>query len=75
MAGNTAVRSQGSWWEQFPHERIPGDQITLYVHPKNPGRMRDLGSDGQPRPWILGIHFVDRARKIGGVYERLLTVD
>ncbi|HUO36060.1 MAG TPA: M24 family metallopeptidase [Candidatus Acidoferrum sp.] len=60
---------------QFPHERIPGDKITLYVHPKNPNRMRDLGADGQTRHWILEIHFVDRARKIGGFYEELLTVD
>jgi Xaa-Pro dipeptidase len=60
---------------QFPHERIPGDKITLYVHPHNPGRMRDLGPDGQPRHWILEIHFVDRARQIGGFFEQLLTVD
>jgi Xaa-Pro dipeptidase len=60
---------------QFPHERIPGDKITLYVHPQNPSRMRDLGADGQPRHWILEIHFVDRARKIGGFYEQLLTID
>jgi Xaa-Pro dipeptidase len=60
---------------QFPHERIPGDKITLYVHPQNPNRMRNLGADGQPRHWILEIHFVDRARKIGGFYEQLLTVD
>lgn len=60
---------------QFPHERIPGDKITLYVHPENPNRMRDLGADGRSRHWILEIHFVDRIRKIGGFYEQLLTVD
>jgi Xaa-Pro dipeptidase len=60
---------------QFPHERIPGDKITLYVHPQNPNRMRNLGADGQPRHWILEIHFVDRTRKIRGFYEQLLTVD
>jgi hypothetical protein len=60
---------------QFPHERIPGDKITLYLHPQNPNRMRNLGVDGQPRHWILEIHFVDRARKIGGFYEQFLTVD
>ena len=60
---------------QFPHERIPGDKVTLYVHPENPRRMRDLGADGEPRHWILEIHFVDRARKIGAFYEQLLTVD
>jgi Xaa-Pro dipeptidase len=29
---------------QFPHERIPGDKVTLYVHPKNLNRMRDRHS-------------------------------
>src|SRR6204780_5430191 len=59
---------------QFPHERIPGDKVTLYVHPENQRRMRDLDSNGQERHWILEIHFVDRARQIGGFYEELLTV-
>jgi Xaa-Pro dipeptidase len=59
---------------QFPHERIPQDKISLYVHPKNNLRMRDTHANGQPRHWILEIHFVDRAREIGGFYEELLTV-
>ena len=59
---------------QFPHERIAGDKVTLYVHPDNPRRMRDLDAEGQERHWILEIHFVDRARQIGGFYEELLTV-
>jgi Xaa-Pro dipeptidase len=59
---------------QFPHERIPGDKVTLYVHPDNPRRMRGLDANGQERHWILEIHFVDRARQIGGFYEELLTV-
>jgi Xaa-Pro dipeptidase len=59
---------------QFPHERIPGDMVSLYVHPDNPVRMRDLDANGQERHWILEIHFVDRARGIGGFYEELLTV-
>jgi Xaa-Pro dipeptidase len=59
---------------QFPHERIAGDKVTLYVHPENPNRMRGLDAEGQERHWILEIHFVDRARGIGGFYEELLTV-
>lgn len=59
---------------QFPHERIPNDKVTLYSHPGNPRRMRDLDANGQERHWILEIHFVDRARQIGGFYEELLTV-
>jgi len=59
---------------QFPHERIPNDKVTLYVHPGNPRRMRSLDANGQERHWILEIHFVDRTRQIGGFYEELLTV-
>jgi Xaa-Pro dipeptidase len=59
---------------QFPHERIADDKITLYVHPRNHRPMRDLGGDGEPRHWILEIHFVDRARAIGGFFEELLTL-
>jgi Xaa-Pro dipeptidase len=59
---------------QFPHERISGDKVSLYVHPDNPAVMRQLDENGQQRHWILEIHFVDRARQIGGFYEELLTV-
>jgi Xaa-Pro aminopeptidase len=59
---------------QFPHERIAGDKITLYVHPENHNRMRALDASGQFRHWIFEIHFVDRARQIGGFYEELLTI-
>jgi Xaa-Pro dipeptidase len=59
---------------QFPHERIPGDKVTLYVHPDNPNRMRGLDAEGNERHWIFEIHFVDRARQIGGFYEELLTI-
>src|SRR6202050_5086705 len=54
---------------QFPHERIPGDKVSLYVHPDNPLRMRGVDEFGQERHWILEIHFVDRARQIGGFYD------
>jgi Xaa-Pro dipeptidase len=59
---------------QFPHERIPEDKVTLYVHPENKNRMRDKGATGEERHWILEIHFVDRARQFGGFYEELLTI-
>jgi hypothetical protein len=58
----------------FPHERIADDKVTLYVHPDNPNKMRDLGADGQERHWIFEIHFIDRGRQIGGFFEELLTV-
>ncbi|MGA9040381.1 MAG: M24 family metallopeptidase [Terriglobales bacterium] len=59
---------------EFPHEKISGDKITYYVHPENPNRMRTLDASGRKRHWILEIHFVDRARQIGGFYEELLTI-
>jgi Xaa-Pro dipeptidase len=58
----------------FPHEKISGDKITFYVHPKNFNRMRTLDARGRMRHWIFEIHFVDRARQIGGFYEELLTI-
>jgi Xaa-Pro dipeptidase len=58
----------------FPHERIPGDKVSLYVHPDNPARMRAPDAEGRERHWILEIHFVDRNRRIGGFYEELLTI-
>ncbi len=59
----------------FPHERIAGDKVTLYVHPDSHLPMRSLNEKGQKRHWILEIHFVDRERRIGGFFEELLTVD
>src|ERR1700734_211140 len=58
----------------FPHEKIAGDKISLYVHPQNHNRMRMPDTSGRERHWILEIHFVDRAREIGGFYEELLTI-
>jgi Xaa-Pro aminopeptidase len=58
----------------FPHERIAGDKITLYVHPKKHDRMRLRDAFGCERHWIFEIHFVDLARQIGGFYEGLLTI-
>jgi Xaa-Pro dipeptidase len=59
---------------QFPHERIAGDKVSLYVHPHSHLPMRSFDEQGQKRHWILEIHFVDREREIGGFYEELLTV-
>jgi Xaa-Pro dipeptidase len=59
---------------QFPHEKISGDKVTLYVHPDSHLPMRSLDENGQKRHWILEIHFVDREHQIGGFYEELLTV-
>ena len=60
---------------QFPHEKIAGDKVTLYVHPESRLPMQSLDEQGQKRHWILEIHFVDRELGIGGFFEELLTVD
>lgn len=58
----------------FPHEKIAGDKVTLYVHPENHNRMQLPDVSGRKRHWIFEIHFVDRERQIGGFYEELLTI-
>ncbi|HTJ30215.1 MAG TPA: hypothetical protein VL346_06930, partial [Acidobacteriaceae bacterium] len=58
----------------FPHERIAEDKVTLYIHPKSNLPMRSTDEHGQPRHWILEIHFIDRQRQIGGFFEELLTI-
>ena len=59
---------------QFPHERIPEDKISLYIHPRNPLDLRARDAQGGVRHWILEIHLVDRVRKIGAFFEELLTI-
>lgn len=59
---------------QFPHEKISGDKVTLYVHPQSHLPMRSLDERGMRRHWIQEIHFVDRQRQIGGFFEELLTI-
>lgn len=59
---------------QFPHERIAGDKISLYIHPDNHLPIRSVDKQGRQRHWILEVHFVDRAREIGGFFEQLLTL-
>jgi len=59
---------------QFPHERIPEDKVSLYVHPKSHLPMHSIDEKGEKRHWILEIHFIDRAHEIGGFYEELLTL-
>jgi Xaa-Pro dipeptidase len=36
--------------------------------------MNTLDAQGRKRHWIFEIHFVDRAKQIGGFYEELLTI-
>ena len=59
---------------EFPHERAPGEKVASHIAPGNPSPISGLDSLGRKRHWILEIHLVDRARRIGGFYEELLTV-
>ena len=58
---------------QFPHEKLEAQNYTLYIHPENHTDMFLPDAKGQPRNWILEIHFVDREKQIGGFFEQLLT--
>ncbi len=58
----------------FPHERAPGEPKRFAIRTGNQQSLREPDDQGNPRHWILEIHFVDRARRIGGFFEELLTV-
>jgi hypothetical protein len=57
---------------QFPHERLEPGKYGLYVHSGNHNDMFAPDAAGNPRHWILEIHFIDREKQIGGFFEQLL---
>lgn len=57
---------------EFPHEKIEKGSYGLYVHPDNEIDLYATDPNGDPRHWILEMHFVDRKNKIGAFYEQLL---
>jgi Xaa-Pro dipeptidase len=59
---------------QFPHETMPGEPKPLSIRHGSALRLDAPDASGVRRHWILEIHFVDRARQIGGFFEELLTV-
>jgi Xaa-Pro dipeptidase len=59
----------------FPHEKPGGDNKRFSIRHGNDVALREPDENGRMRHWILEIHFIDRARQIGGFYEELLTVD
>jgi Xaa-Pro aminopeptidase len=59
---------------EFPHERIPDDRVSLYIHPENRAPLRGCDRLGRQRHWILEIHLVDRERRYGAFVEDLLTL-
>ena len=60
---------------EFPHARIPGPKQRHQISPENPDPLSEPDAHGRPRHWILEIHLIDRDRRFGGFYERLLLED
>ena len=58
---------------KFPHEKIQGEKILNYIHPENQTPMNATDKYGNPRDWVLEIHFIDTKQKIGGFFEQVLT--
>lgn len=58
----------------FPHEHIQGDEEHNYLHPNNHIKLCEPDIHGNPRDWILEIHFINKERTFGGFFEQLLTV-
>ena len=59
---------------EFPHKAAQGEWSVAYATPEHTTPMRGLDRFGRENHWILEIHFVDRARRIGAFYEELLTI-
>jgi Xaa-Pro aminopeptidase len=59
----------------FPHEKHPPNTKLYSIRSGNTLSLREPDSNGRTRHWILEIHFIDRAKQIGGFFEELLTVD
>ena len=49
-AGSSAARSPGTWWAEFPHEKISGDEVESYIAPGSdqPMRRHDRQRAGLP---------------------------
>jgi hypothetical protein len=45
----------------------------LDVHPDNHADILQLDKNGNPRHWMLELHFLDRENNIGAFFEQLLT--
>jgi Xaa-Pro dipeptidase len=67
------AQSAGHLIGHFPHERMPQDPRRFSIRDGNDQLLREPDESGAMRHWILEIHFIDRARQIGGFFEELLT--
>jgi Xaa-Pro dipeptidase len=69
-----AAPTAGHLIGHFPHERAPADPKRFSIRAGNDVLLREPDAGGAIRHWILEIHFIDRARQIGGFFEELLTI-
>jgi Xaa-Pro aminopeptidase len=59
---------------EFPHANFDGERIDSFIASANRKAMRKNDPNGRIGHWILEVHLVDPARRIGGFYEELLTL-
>ncbi len=59
----------------FPHEHLQGEQKTNYICPQNTTLMSASDDSGNPRYWIIEIHFLDVEKQIGGFFEQFAFVE
>jgi Xaa-Pro dipeptidase len=64
--------SAGHPVDAFPHKNPPAPR--LVIEHGNELSLREPLPNGEPRHWILEIHFVDRERGYGAFCEELLTI-
>lgn len=59
---------------EFPHEKIPGNEVDSYAAPGSVRPMRRNDQSGRRCHWILEVHLVDPAGGFGGFHEQLLDL-
>jgi Xaa-Pro dipeptidase len=59
---------------QFPHENIPREQFSGFIHAENDTILRSLDDRGCERHWILEVHITIPEKEIGAFHEQLLSV-
>lgn len=66
--------SAGHLVGRFPHETDHADGERFVIRAGNRQRLDEPDEAGQPRHWILELHFVEPRRRWGGFVEELCTL-
>ena len=56
----------------YPHEQLGDGNLGLDIHPDNHADILQKDPQGNDRHWILEVHFVDKAKGIGGFFEQMI---